>query len=194
MTPDKLGEYRAKRAKPTPEPEGKAAKRPRKAAAARWVLQEHHARRLHWDLRLEHDGVAVSFALPNGLPYEPGRNLLAVHTEDHPLEYLEFAGEIPRGSYGAGTMSIFDHGTYDVDKFTDKKIEVHLHGERVDARYALFPLDEKDWMIHRMDPPAGVPAPERVTPMLSQAGKLPAKDGDWAFEFKWDGVRAICHA
>ncbi len=195
MSPDKLGEYRAKRTKPTPEPKGKAS-RARKAKQPRWVLQEHHARRLHWDLRLERDGVAVSFALPHGLPYEPGRNLLAVHTEDHPLKYLEWAGEIPKGSYGAGTMTIFDQGTYDVDKFDDKKIEVHLHGERVDAKYALFPLgkDDKDWMIHRMDPPQGVPAPERLTPMLATAGKLPPKDDNWAFEFKWDGVRAICHA
>ncbi len=198
MPADKLGEYRAKRDKPTPEPKGKAAKPRAKVKQPRWVLQEHHARRLHWDLRLERDGVAVSFALPHGLPYEPGRNSLAVHTEDHPLEYLEFAGEIPKGSYGAGTMTVFDKGTYEVEKFDDKKIEVHLHGERVDARYALFPLgkskDEKDWMIHRMDPPEGVPAPERVTPMLATAGKLPAKDAGWAFEFKWDGVRAICHA
>jgi bifunctional non-homologous end joining protein LigD len=197
MPADKLGEYRAKREKPTPEPKGATKKRGR-AEQPRFVVQEHHARRLHWDLRLEHDGVAVSFALPHGLPYEPGRNFLAVHTEDHPLEYLEFAGEIPKGSYGAGTMTVFDKGTYDVLKFDDKKIEVHLHGEKVDARYALFPLgkskDEKDWMIHRMDPPVGAPPPDRVTPMLATAGKLPAKDDGWAFEFKWDGVRAICHA
>jgi bifunctional non-homologous end joining protein LigD len=198
VSPDKLGEYRAKRTKPTPEPKGAAKKKRAAAKQPRWVLQEHHARRLHWDLRLEHDGVAVSFALPHGLPYEPGKNLLAVHTEDHPLEYLEFAGEIPKGSYGAGTMTVFDKGTYEVEKFDDKKIEVHLLGERIDARYALFPLgkakEEKDWMIHRMDPLDGVPAPERVTPMLATAGKLPAKDEGWAFEFKWDGVRAICHA
>ncbi|MDX6625457.1 MAG: bifunctional non-ous end joining protein LigD [Solirubrobacterales bacterium] len=87
-------------------------RRQRKAKAApRFVVQEHSARRLHWDLRLEHDGVAASWAIPNGIPEDPGENRKAVHTEDHPLEYLEFEGEIPAGEYGAGTMGIWDRGT-----------------------------------------------------------------------------------
>ena len=143
----------------------------------------------------------MCFAVPNGLPLEPGRNHLAVHTEDHPLEYLEFHGEIPKGNYGAGTMEVFDRGTYETLKWTDRKIEVHLHGERVDARYALFPLDKgddaKDWMIHRMDPPAdpsAEPMPEVLVPMLARSGVLPRDDAAWGFEIKWDGVRAICHS
>jgi bifunctional non-homologous end joining protein LigD len=203
--PDRLGAYRAKRDPArTPEPGGDAT--PAAGAGdggngARFVVQEHSATRLHWDLRLERDGVLVSFAVPNGLPLEPGRNHLAVHTEDHPLEYLEFHGEIPKGSYGAGTMEVFDRGTYDTLKWTDRKIEVHLHGERVDARYALFPLDKgedaKDWMIHRMDPPAdpaAEPMPELLVPMLARAGGLPRDDAAWGFEIKWDGVRAICRS
>ncbi len=196
MTPrgeDRLASYRAKRDRPTPEPEG-AAVAAADGDAPRWVVQEHHARRLHWDLRLERDGVLVSFALPHGLPAAPGKNFLAVRTEDHPLEYLTFHGEIPAGSYGAGTMTVWDTGTYEVDKFDDKKIEVHLHGERVDARFALFPIDDEDaWMIHAMDPSPGDPAPDRVQPMLAGSGRLPTGEG-WAYEFKWDGVRAICHA
>ncbi|HEY6550525.1 MAG TPA: DNA polymerase ligase N-terminal domain-containing protein, partial [Solirubrobacterales bacterium] len=101
----KLGEYERKRDfDATPEP---AAKKRRKGKGApRFVVQEHSARRLHWDLRLEHAGVAVSWAVPNGIPDDPSENRKAVHTEDHPLEYLDFEGEIPAGEYGAGTMRI----------------------------------------------------------------------------------------
>ncbi|HSD79962.1 MAG TPA: DNA ligase D [Solirubrobacteraceae bacterium] len=196
----KLGRYRAKRDfAATPEPSGEA---PAGAPARRrFVVQEHHATRLHWDLRLERDGVLVSWAVPNGLPTEPRDNRLAVHTEDHPLEYLEFHGEIPRGSYGAGTMTIWDRGTYEELKWEPRKVEVLLHGERVHGRYALFPIDAgedpKDWMIHRMDPPAdpaAEPMPEKVVPMLARLGELPPDDGRWAYEVKWDGVRAICHS
>ncbi|MDX6702631.1 MAG: bifunctional non-ous end joining protein LigD, partial [Baekduia sp.] len=161
------------------------------------VIQEHSATRLHWDLRLEHGGALASWAIPNGLPWAPTDNRLAVHTEDHPLEYLEFHGEIPKGNYGAGSMTIWDQGTYDVLKWEPKKVEVALHGERVSGRYALFPIgpDPKDWMIHRMDPPADAaaePMPEQLVPMLAKAGKVPARDDDWAYEIKWDGVRAVC--
>jgi bifunctional non-homologous end joining protein LigD len=188
---DRLAAYRAKRSSDaTPEPMGR-----------RFVIQEHHATRLHWDLRLERDGVLVSWAVPNGLPEDPGDNRLAVHTEDHPLEYLEFEGDIPKGEYGGGTMRVWDQGTYEELKWEPRKVEVHLHGERANGRYALFPLDRgeapKDWMIHRMDPPADPAAqamPERVMPMLAKLGELPRDDRGWAFEVKWDGVRAICHS
>jgi bifunctional non-homologous end joining protein LigD len=196
----KLETYRSKRsAQKTPEPMGEEA---RGADGRRFVIQEHHATRLHWDLRLEHDGVLVSFAVPNGLPEAPKDNRLAVHTEDHPLEYLEFEGEIPKGQYGAGSMRVWDRGTYEVLKWERRKIEVLLHGERVQGRYALFPIDKdedpKNWMIHRMDPPAdeaaGAPMPEKIVPMMARTGTLPRDDEDWAFEVKWDGVRAICHS
>jgi bifunctional non-homologous end joining protein LigD len=196
---DRLGTYRAKRDfGDTPEPAGEAA-----AAAdrARFVIQEHHATRLHWDLRLEHDGVLASWAIPNGLPEEPKDNRLAVRTEDHPLEYLEFHGEIPKGSYGAGTMRIWDRGTYEELKWEPRKVEVALHGERLEGRYALFPLDKgdqpKDWMIHRMDPPADPgrePMPDKLVPMMARAGPLPPDTERWAHEIKWDGVRAIAHS
>src|SRR5207248_1406781 len=101
-------------------------KRPRTRAAERprFVIQEHDATRLHRDLRLEHDGVAASWAIPNGIPRTPKDNRLAVHTEDHPLEYLDFEGDIPRGEYGAGTMRVWDRGTYDLIKWEPKKVEV----------------------------------------------------------------------
>ncbi len=193
-----LAEYDAKRDfAATPEPAGDAAAPP--AQQPRFVIQEHHATRLHWDLRLERDGVLVSFAVPNALPVEPKRNHLAVHTEDHPLKYLDFHGVIPEGNYGAGSMTIWDRGTYEVLKWEDRKIEVHLHGERVDARYALFPIDKgeapKDWMVHLMGEPADPdmePMPEWIAPMLAKAGELPPDDDEaWAYEIKWDGIRAI---
>jgi bifunctional non-homologous end joining protein LigD len=199
---ERLAEYRAKRSRDaTPEPMGDEAQAP-PAGERRFVVQEHHATRLHWDLRLERDGVAVSFAVPNGLPEAPKDNRLAVHTEDHPLEYLEFEGEIPKGEYGAGSMRIWDRGSYEELKWEPRKIEVRFHGERLEGRYALFPLDKgenpKDWMIHRMDPPAdpaaAEPMPDKIVPMMARTAKLPRDDDRWAFEIKWDGVRAICHS
>jgi bifunctional non-homologous end joining protein LigD len=165
------------------------------------VIQEHSARRLHWDLRLERDGVLVSWALPRGLPLAPKQNFVAPHTEDHPLSYLDFAGEIPAGNYGAGTMTIWDRGTYETLEWEPRKIEVTLDGERVRGRYALFAIGKetptKDWMIHRMDPPAdptAEPMPEHLVPMLARAGALPADDDGWSYEVKWDGVRAIAYS
>jgi bifunctional non-homologous end joining protein LigD len=190
-----LGEYESKRDfEATPEPAPK--KRRRKRGAPRFVVQEHSARRLHWDLRLEHEGAAASWAIPNGIPDDASENRKAVHTEDHPLEYLEFEGEIPAGEYGAGTMRIWDQGTYELHKWEDGKVVVSFAGERLNGRYALFRAgSEKDWMIHRMDPPSEErdPYPKSVVPMLAKLAKLPASDRGWAVEVKWDGVRAIAY-
>jgi len=163
----------------------------------RFVVQEHHARSLHWDLRLEHEGTLASWAVPKGIPPDPRRNNLAVRTEDHPLEYLDFHGEIPAGEYGAGTMKIWDRGTYELHKWRDKEVMVTLHGERVRGRYVLFRTDGDNWMIHRMDPPEDPdrePMPKRIEPMLARTGVLPRDDAKWAYEIKWDGVRAVAYA
>ena len=200
MPADKLSTYRAKRDfDATAEPEGAIA--PAAADEPRFVVQEHHARRLHWDLRLEHDGVAASWAIPNGIPMTPKENRLAVHTEDHPLEYLEWEGEIPKGEYGAGTMRVWDRGTYETHKWEERKVEVTFKGERLRGRYGLFPIgrgeeNQNDWMIHRMDPsedPDRAPMPEHVKPMLARLGQVPANEQDWSFEVKWDGIRAIAY-
>jgi len=193
-TPEQLEEYRAKRdSAKTPEPRGAAP-----AAAGngnRFVVHEHHARRLHWDLRLEHNGVLLSFALPRGVPRDPNENRLAVHTEDHPIEYLDFHGTIPKGEYGAGEMTIWDRGTYEAEKIEQNKIVARFEGERVRGRYALFQTRGDDWMIHRMDPPPAdvEPLPERIEPMKATLAKLPSADERWAYEIKWDGVRAIAY-
>jgi bifunctional non-homologous end joining protein LigD len=203
---DRLDEYKRKRdPKATPEPSGDGGNgAPPAGDGNRFVVQEHHATRLHWDLRLEHGGVAASWAVPNGIPEDPKQNRLAVRTEDHPLEYLEFEGDIPKGSYGAGSMRIWDRGTYEPHKFDDDKVEVTFHGERLRGRYGLFPLKKrkgeppgKEWMIHRMDPsedPGREPMPSRLEPMLARAAPLPPDDDNWAYEIKWDGVRAIAYS
>ena len=191
--------YRAKRDFAlTREPAGGADEL---SGSQRFVIQEHDATSLHWDLRLERDGVLASWAIPKGLPEVPKQNHFAARTEDHPLEYASFEGKIPKGQYGAGTMKIWDRGTYECLKWEPRKVEVALHGERLDARYALFAIGDgdetKDWMIHRMDPPADAhrePMPEHLAPMLARAGSLPADDQWWAYEIKWDGVRAIAYS
>jgi bifunctional non-homologous end joining protein LigD len=157
-------------------------------------VQEHHARRLHWDLRLENDGVLASWALPRGIPAHPDENRLAVHTEDHPIEYLEFEGEIPKGEYGAGTMSVWDRGTFEAEKFREDEVIATFHGERLNGRYALFRTRGDDWLIHRMDPPADPgyePMPDRIEPMLARSGGLPHDEEAYGFEVKWDGIRTV---
>ena len=137
----------------------------------------------------------VSWALPRGFPDDPTRNRLAVHTEDHPLEYLDFEGTIPRGEYGAGSMSIWDTGTYHAEKFTDREVIVTFEGGRVTGRYALFHTRDNDWLIHRMDPPPPAdPIPDDLSPMLAtQAARVPRDDASWAYEVNWKGLRALAY-
>src|SRR3954463_7554030 len=117
---DRLRQYRSKRDfGDTPEP-APASTQTAEPDLPRFVVQEHHATALHWDLRLEHDGALASWAVPKGIPPDPKTNHLAVHTEDHPMEYLDFHGDIPEGSYGAGTMKIWDRGTYEPVKWEDR--------------------------------------------------------------------------
>src|SRR3954447_2876914 len=192
MARETLTAYRRKRDfARTPEPgdAGGGA-----AAACRFVVHEHHARRLHWDFRLERNGVLVSWALPRAFPDDPGEDLPAARTEDHPLEYLDFEGTIPEGSYGAGEVRVWDRGTYVCEAFRDRKVVVELRGERLQGRYALYQARD-DWRIHRMDPadPARRAMPERMVPMLAQLADLPADGDRYGFEVKWDGIRAIAY-
>jgi bifunctional non-homologous end joining protein LigD len=197
MARGELAEYRRKRRfSGTPEPQGET--RPAPGGEARFVVQQHDATRLHWDLRLEHDGVLASWALPRGIPLDPDEDRLAVRTEDHPLEYLDFHGTIPEGQYGAGEMEIWDRGTYRAEKFEPGKVVAEFNGDRLRGRYALFriakPAERADsWLIHRMDPPEpGREAmPESLEPMLAKAGKLPDDEEGWAFEVLWTGRRVF---
>lgn len=189
---DALTRYRAERDPArTPEPVPGAA--PGTGTGNRYVIHEHHARRLHWDMRLERDGVLVCWAVPKGLPDSPRQNRLAVHTEDHPLEYLGFHGTIPAGEYGAGEMSVWDTGTYRAEKWRDDEVIVVLRGERLTGRYALIRTEGDHWLMHSMkdQPPVGE-LPRGLSPMLSTPGDVAGLPGsEWAFERKWDGYRLI---
>jgi bifunctional non-homologous end joining protein LigD len=189
-----LGEYRKKR-DPTRTPEPVPAEDSPGGEGNSFVVQEHHASALHWDFRLERDGVLVSWAVPKGLPPDPKVNHLAVHTEDHPLEYATFEGDIPSGEYGGGSVQVWDHGTYDLEKWSEREVKIVLHGTRVQGRFVLFQTGGKNWMIHRMDAPAKPgwqPLPELIKPMLAVAGELP-EGPEWVYEMKWDGVRAVTY-
>ncbi|NLE81531.1 MAG: ATP-dependent DNA ligase [Rhodococcus sp.] len=195
---DSLDTYRQKRsASRTPEPV--PAHSPTAGNDDTFVIQEHHARRLHYDLRLERGGVLVSWAVPKNVPTSTGENRLAVHTEDHPLEYAAFSGIIPKGEYGGGTMTIWDSGTYVTEKWRDDEVIVQLHGDRVQGRFALIRAKGDQWLMHlmkeqRSQGSAGRAAefPKRLAPMLASPGNLDGLNEDeWAFEGKWDGIRVI---
>ncbi len=194
-----LGEYRRKRdATKTPEPFGDEAHRERSETgsdAPIFVIQEHHARRLHYDFRLERDGVLVSWAVPKNLPDDPTQNRLAVHTEDHPMDYADFEGDIPAGEYGGGHVEIWDSGTYETEKWRDNEVIVRLHGDRIQGRYALIKTGDKNWLAHLMtDEPRPI-LPDSLRdprPMLATDESIENLDGrDWAFEGKWDGYRIL---
>jgi bifunctional non-homologous end joining protein LigD len=191
---DPLSDYNAKRRfDRTPEPAGQAGEPT--SPGGRFVVQEHHATALHWDVRLEHEGTLPSWAVPKGLPRDPARNHLAVRTEDHPIEYLDFEGNIPAGEYGGGSMHIWDRGTYELEEWGDRKVKVVLHGGRVEGRYAFFATGGRggrDWMVHRMDPPqqAWAPRPDDVEPVEPALGPLPNGDG-WVVEPWWPGQRVL---
>ncbi|HLQ06023.1 MAG TPA: DNA ligase D [Verrucomicrobiae bacterium] len=187
-----LTEYQRKRDfKRTPEPKGKP---PTSTAAQRYVVHRHHATRLHWDVRLEMRGVLVSFAVTQGPPLEAGKRRLAVHTEDHPLEYLTFHGVIPDG-YGAGTMTIWDEGTYDLLKDSPNEYKVHFHGKRLEGEWVLVQTRQnegRDWlMIKHGTPPKDHPLDAKIEPMLAITADEPFDSPDFAFEAKWDGVRTL---
>jgi bifunctional non-homologous end joining protein LigD len=190
-----LGEYRSKRrAGKTPEPLETGRKRRSKAPI--FVVQRHSARRLHYDFRLERDGVLLSWALPRGVPLRAGERALAVHVEDHPLDYAAFEGVIPSGEYGGGTVDIWDHGTYELlHERPDGTLTVILHGERLEGEWALIPtrLDgqEKNWLIVRAKKGGALGPPRKYTPMWPRAAKRMPSGADWAFEIAWDGVRAL---
>lgn len=144
-----LVEYRAKRDfSVTREPEGGGAG----GGSSRYVIQEHHARRLHYDLRLERDGVLKSWAVPKGIPEKLGEKRLAIEVEDHPLEYASFEGSIPEGEYGAGTVSIWDKGSYEAIAWGPETIEIVIEGEKVNGRYVLTRFKkagDKGWLLFR---------------------------------------------
>ena len=187
-----LDEYRRKRRSgKTPEPFGATEGDGKRL---RFVIQRHDARRLHYDFRLERNGALASWAVPKGVPLRHGERHLAVHVEDHPLDYADFEGTIPAGEYGAGTVEIWDRGTYELlEEKRNGGLTVRLHGERLDGVWTLVPArldgDPKNWLLLRKD--AGETRGRRYRPMLAvTADTLPTGE-EWVYEPKWDGFRAI---
>ena len=190
-----LEEYRAKRRKgKTPEPfDGDAKKSSKKLV---FVVQRHSARALHYDFRLERVGVLLSWALPRGVPLRGGERSLAVHVEDHPLDYAEFEGDIPAGQYGGGSVEVWDRGTYELQRERkDGTLTVNLHGTKLHGEWALVPAhlggEERNWLIVRAakDDAAGpVQAYDAMHPR--EAKRVPSGTA-WAFELAWEGVRAL---
>jgi bifunctional non-homologous end joining protein LigD len=154
-----LGEYERKRDfKKTAEPAGAGKARGRKARANRFVIQKHDATRLHYDFRLEMDGVLKSWAVPKGLPWAQAERHLAVEVEDHPIDYADFEGIIPEGQYGGGTVMVWDRGTYEltppgdpVEAVRKGKLHVVLHGEKAKSEWALIRIrsdqGKNQWLL-----------------------------------------------
>jgi bifunctional non-homologous end joining protein LigD len=186
-----LDEYKRKRHRgKTPEPFGGRDARSREP---RFVIQRHDARRLHYDFRLERNGALASWAVPKGVPLRKGERHLAVHVEDHPLEYGDFEGVIPAGEYGAGTVEIWDRGTYELlEEKRDGGLTVRLHGERLEGEWTLVPAaldgDAKNWLLLRKDTGSGG---RRYLPMLAVSSESLPVGEEWIYEPKWDGFRAI---
>ena len=141
-----LKEYQEKRDfTKTPEPPAKIESEEQH----RFVVHRHQARHLHYDFRLEIGGVLRSWAVPKGPPLEPGIRRLAIQVEAHPLDYIDFAGEIPQGEYGAGSVEIWDKGEFDLEKETATRLEFSLRGKKLSGSYVLLHTDDKNWLFIR---------------------------------------------
>lgn len=210
-----LTAYRTKRAfERSPEPQG-GPKTAEAESPLRFVVQRHQARNLHYDFRLEVDGVLKSWAIPKGPSLDPQAKRLAVQVEDHPLEYRQFEGTIPKGNYGAGEVRIWDHGFYHSgqiaseergkniqiirDGLANGRLDIVLAGEKLKGRFSLIKIkksNDNGWLFikHKDDNSISSPVdpmPRNIRPMLAQSVAEPFDRPDWFFELKWDGYRAI---
>lgn len=187
-TPETLEKYKKKRAfDKTPEPPPAVALGEGNA----FVVHRHHASRLHYDLRLEKDGVLKSWAVPKGLPPRPGVMRLSVATEDHPLEYLNFEGTIPKGQYGGGEMWVFARGKYAITKEKKNGFYFRLQSKEVNAEYRTHQTKENEWLLERVDTPQTDWLREPIEPMLAASAEKPPASGEYLYEVKWDGIRAL---
>ncbi|MEO7411732.1 MAG: non-homologous end-joining DNA ligase [Opitutaceae bacterium] len=187
-TPDQLQSYSQKRSfHKTPEPPPTAIV----GAGSAFVVHRHHASRLHYDLRLEQNGVLKSWAVPKGLPPRPGIRRLAVNVEDHPLAYVNFEGAIPKGEYGGGMMWIFAQGRYEITKEKKDGFYFRLQSRQLNAEYRTHRTKDNQWLLERVDNPQTDWLSGPVEPMLAQLAAAPPASGDYFYEVKWDGLRAL---
>ncbi|MGA2141643.1 MAG: non-homologous end-joining DNA ligase [Brevinematales bacterium] len=206
-----LTDYRNKRSfSRTREPEGIKSL----PEGNRFVVHKHWARRLHYDLRLEMGGVLKSWAVPKGPSLIPFEKRLAVNVEDHPLEYIDFKGEIPGGEYGAGTVEIWDKGQWEavesdpLKAFKDGMIKFRLHGKKLQGLWTLVKMkrEENQWLLIKDNdeanpvksgtpvPPEAVKAqmPEDLKVQLAFPYEKPPAGDSWIYEIKYDGYRIMC--
>lgn len=188
-TPEQLEHYSKKRDfQITPEPKPFKKLTDTKNT---FVVHRHHASRLHYDLRLEQDGVLKCWSVPKGLPPNPGIKRLAVATEDHPLEYLTFEGTIPKGQYGAGNMWVFASGKYEITKQKKDGFYFCLNSPQLNAEYRMHRMKENEWLLERVDNPQIDWLHDPIEPMLAQiSSKVPESD-KYLYEIKWDGIRVL---
>jgi bifunctional non-homologous end joining protein LigD len=187
-TPEQLEAYSQKRSfHKTSEPPAAAAL----GQGSAFVVHRHHASRLHYDLRLEREGVLKSWALPKGLPPRPGIKRLAVNVEDHPLDYVNFEGAIPKGEYGGGMMWKFAQGRYQITKEKKDGFYFRLQSRELNGEYRMHNTKENQWLLERVDNPQTDWLRATVDPMLARPSLKPPESSDYLYEVKWDGIRAI---
>ncbi|MFN5168688.1 MAG: non-homologous end-joining DNA ligase [Cyclobacteriaceae bacterium] len=189
-TPEQLKSYEQKRDfSKTPEPEARVVE----AGGNSFVVHRHHASHLHYDLRLEQDGVLKSWAVPKGLPPLPGVKRLAVQTEDHPMKYLTFDGKIPKGQYGAGEMWIYALGKYQITKEKKDGFYFRLTSKEITGEFRIYKIQrEKEWLLERVDRPQVDLLSQPFEPMLAEAvNRPPQRADDYMYEVKWDGIRVL---
>ena len=187
-TPEQLESYEKKRDfSKTSEPEARVAD----GTGSSFVVHRHHASHLHYDLRLEQDGVLKSWAVPRGLPPHPGVKRLAVQTEEHPMKYLTFDGKIPKGQYGGGDMWIFALGKYQITKDKKDGFYFRLNSKEVNGEYRIYKIKEKEWLLERVDTPQVNYLQDMIEPMLADRMSSVPKGEEYLYEVKWDGIRAM---
>jgi len=187
-TPEQLAQYMQKRDfERSPEPKDTTFE----ATANAYVIHRHHASRLHYDLRLAHDGVLRSWAVPKGMPSKPGVKRLIVQTEDHPLEYLTFKGTIPKGEYGAGPMWIFNTGKYEIIKQKKNGFYFNLYSKSFQAEFRMHNTKDQEWLLERVDQPQVDWLQTTLLPMLAESSNQVPQGDHYLYELKWDGIRAI---
>ncbi|MEL6388622.1 MAG: non-homologous end-joining DNA ligase [Bacteroidota bacterium] len=188
---DRLKEYHSKRDfGKTPEPLPRISQQYRD----QYVIQLHNASNLHYDLRLEDDGILLSWAIPKGLPYSPGQKRLAIQTEDHPIKYLSFEGVIPPGQYGAGVMWIMDNGRIEWLEKKKGTISFRLISKRASREFKLYQINkESQWLIQTTDELRCYNWSYPAKPMLATAAEVIPKSDSTRYEVKWDGIRVLVY-
>ena len=189
-TPEQLEKYSKKRDfEKTPEPGAEVFD----GKGNNFVIHRHHASRLHYDLRLEQDGVLKSWAVPKGLPPAPGIKRLAVQTEDHPMEYLTFEGTIPKGQYGGGDMWVYAAGKYEITKEKKDGFYFRLHSPAVSGEYRMYMINKnkKEYLMERVGNPQVDWLHSDIEPMLAQTRKDVPTGDRYLYEVKWDGIRVM---